>query len=229
MGSSSSKEKNDKYKENHNFNNNVNYNVNNNANANFNYNRKDDIYTIKKGGKDKNERKNEAMGYPYQYPNKNIEIDNPYPNFEKKDNARIPNTKEVPLKVKHEKDDNLELTDYFISNNYDSDSRNKYEKIIQIYNQTLNRINNKQYMNDFGLENNNEKINSDFGLKKAIEKDFTGTKSALLFCSSLSEDDEKIINQLEYDTFLKDEKQYKRLITQKIKSNLKDMMRQHFN
>ena len=131
--------------------------------------------------------------------------------------------------VNEEVDDNLELTDYFNSNNHNSDSRNHYEKIIQHYNQTLNRINSKEYTNDFGLENTPEKINSDFGLKKAIEKDFTGTKSALLFCSSLSVDDEKIINQLEYDTFLNDEKQYKRLISQKIKSNLKEMMSQHFN
>ncbi len=210
MGGSSSKKEKDSYK----------------ANKNEDYNKPNEIVTVKRT-ETYDEPKKEIRGNIYE--EKNIGIKDPYPKFEAHLSAPIPEIQEnkVP-KTEHEKDDNLELTDYFDFNNNNSENRNKFEKIKQNYNQILNKINNKRNINNFNLEDINKNIYSYFGLNKSIEKEFNGTKSALLFCSSLSDDEAAIINQLEYDQILKDEKKYKGTIMQLIKSNLEEMMNQHF-
>ena len=198
----------------------------NKVNKNENYNKPNEIITIKRT-ETYDEPKKEVIGNIYE--EKKIEIKNPYPKFEPHLSAPVPEIKENKVfKTEHEKDDNLELTDYFDFNNNNSEDRNKYEKIKQNYYQILNEINNKNNINNFNLEDINKNIYSYFGLKKSIEKEFNGTKSALLFCSSLSDDEAAIVNQLEYDQILKDEKKYKGVILQLIKSNLEEMMNQHF-
>ena len=70
----------------------------------------------------------------------------------------------------------------------------------------------------------NKEINSLFGLEKSIKDDFNRTKTNILFCSSLNIDDEKFINRLDYEQYIKDENNYRKMIINVIKNNRKQFI-----
>ena len=125
----------------------------------------------------------------------------------------------------NKKDNNLVITNYFIPNNYIiSNEKNIQENIRLRYHEILNQINNKNLcwnLNDY--DNINQRINSYFGLQKSIKDDFNKTKTNLLYCSSLSEIDERFINNLDFNKYFGDEKKFRPLITNIINNNINEM------
>ena len=130
---------------------------------------------------------------------------------------------EINKKNKEEKkDNNLEITDYFNPYNINSNEINIINNIRQRYNQIIYEINNQMIKYDDNLKN--KEINSLFGLEKSIKDDFNRTKTNILFCSSLNIDDEKFINRLDYEQYIKDENNYRKMIINIIKNNRKQFI-----
>ena len=123
---------------------------------------------------------------------------------------------------KKKKDNNLEITDYFNQYNINSNEINMINNIRQRYNQIIYEINNQMIKYDGNLKN--KEINSLFGLEKSIKDDFDRTKTNILFCSSLNIDDEKFINKLDYEQYIKDENKYRKMIINVIKNNRKQFI-----
>ena len=123
---------------------------------------------------------------------------------------------------KKKKDNNLEITDYFNQYNINSNEINMINNIRQRYNQIIYEINNQTTKYDDNLKN--KEINSLFGLEKSIKDDFDRTKTNILFCSSLNIDDEKFINRLDYEQYIKDENKYRKMIINVIKNNRKQFI-----
>ncbi len=142
--------------------------------------------------------------------------------FQRYFSVPISNYEKNPLL--YEKDDNLELRDYFKSNDNDNnvEDLNTYYNINKTYEDIKNRINykNNNSNSERELLEINEKINLDFGFKKEIEKDFKRTKTSILYCSSLSLNDENYINSLDYDKYKREESQSKTNILKIINSNM---------
>ena len=117
---------------------------------------------------------------------------------------------------------NLELTDYF-DNIFDKDKED-FDKIYYKYTHSFFNFNNNNNSNEESeLKSIREKINSDFGLMKSMQNDFDKMKTCLLYCPSLSMDDENFIDKLEFYDFLINNMNHKESILNVINKNQKDV------
>ena len=148
----------------------------------------------------------------------------PIKTFESKISAPIQQKKSV-LKILDEKDYNLELTNYFNYNDNISEDKNLQESYKIRFQQILNKINNRPLNQNNYMININEKINSNFGLQKLIQDDFSKTKTYLLYCSSLDNNDEIFINGLDYKEYLKNEQKYRVIIENIINRNKREIIK----
>ena len=174
---------------------------------------------------DKNYKKMESaqhvLGPKYEEINPNI----PIKTFQSKISAPIQEKKNI-IKNIYEKDYNLEITDYFNTNNNNISYEKKLQEDCKIkFQQILNKNNNKIVNSNNDLDKLSLKINSDFGLQKSIQDDFIKTKTLLLYCSTLDYEDEKFINSLDYIQYLADEKNYKFVIESIINKNIEEINR----
>ena len=127
----------------------------------------------------------------------------PYPNLDDTDN--IP-PKKIMNKIKSAPiqytDTNLVLTNFFDNNIIDKD-KEELDKINYKYNHSFHNFKSNPTLYDQPyLRDIIDKANSDFGLTQLIQNDFNKMKNCLLYCSNLSEDDERFINRLEYYDFI---------------------------
>ena len=174
---------------------------------------------------DKNYKKMESAQHVLGPKNEEINPNIPIKTFQSKISAPIQEKKNI-IKNIYEKDYNLEITNYFNTNNNNISYEKKLQedckiKFQQILNKKINRIINSN--ND--LDKISLKINSDFGLQKSIQDDFLKTKTLLLYCSTLDYEDEKFINSLDYIQYLADEKNYKFVIESIINKNIEEINR----
>ena len=117
---------------------------------------------------------------------------------------------------------NLELTDYF-DNIFDKDKED-FDKIYYKYTHSFFNFNNNNNSNEESeLKSIREKINSDFGLMKSMQNDFDKMKTCLLYCPSLSVDDENFVDGLEFYDFLINNMNHKESILNVINKNQKDV------
>ena len=116
---------------------------------------------------------------------------------------------------------NLELTDYF-DNIFDKDKED-FDKIYYKYTHSFFNFNNNNSNEESELKSIREKINSDFGLMKSMQNDFDKMKTCLLYCPSLSMDDENFIDKLEFYDFLINNMNHKESILNVINKNQKDV------
>ena len=144
--------------------------------------------------------------------NKNI----PIKTFESKVSAPIDQKKSI-FKLYNEKDNNLEITNYFNQGNVGLQERYLVENIRRRYQQIIYEINNKRIDYDVNYDRINLQINSLFGFNKSIKDDFDRTKINILYC-------EMFINGLDYNEYIKDEKKYRKLLAKVIKNNLKEIV-----
>ena len=127
----------------------------------------------------------------------------PDPNLDDTDN--IP-PKKIMNKIKSAPiqytDTNLVLTNFFDNNIIDKD-KEELDKINYKYNHSFHNFKSNPTLYDQPyLRDIIDKANSDFGLTQLIQNDFNKMKNCLLYCSNLSEDDERFINRLEYYDFI---------------------------
>ena len=188
-----------------NNNNNNPYNPYNNNNNSYNPYNQNISYNSNNSYNNNNSYNQNNIDVPYQR-----YYSGPIPNYEKNS-------------ILYEKDDNLELTDYFNSNNNDNNEKdlNTYYNINKRYEDIKNRINynNNNSDSERKLSEVNTKVNLDFGFKNKIEEDFKRTKTSILYCSNLSLNDEKYINSLDYNKYIREENQSKNNILKIINSN----------
>ena len=151
--------------------------------------------------------------------NKNI----PIKTFESKVSAPIDQKTNI-FKIYKEKDNNLELTNYFNQGNVGLQERYILENIRRRYQQIIYEINNKRIDYDDSYDKINLQINSLFGFNKSIKDDFDRTKINILYCSSLNAEDEMFINGLDYNEYIKEEKKYRKLLAKVMKNNLKEIV-----
>ena len=151
--------------------------------------------------------------------NKNI----PIKTFESKASPPIDQKKNI-FKLYKEKDNNLEITNYFNQGNVGLQERYFVENIRRRYQEIIYEINNKRIDYDDNYDRTNLQINSLFGFNKSIKDDFDRTKINILYCSSLNAEDEMFINGLDYNEYIKDEKKYRKLLAKVIKNNLKEIV-----
>ena len=171
--------------------------------------------------KEKNIKKVDSFKNGYQ-PKIEMELNGPLKTFESRISEQIYDKKPIFIK----KDYNLETTNFFNSNIYILEEKNIKDKIYHKYQQILYNIESKgisENKNNY-LDELNKKINSDFGLKKLIKDDFDKTKINILYCSTLTENDEILINMLDYNEYLKDEKKSQNVIKNVINNNIEEMM-----
>ena len=151
--------------------------------------------------------------------NKNI----PIKTFESKVSAPIDQKTNI-FKIYKEKDNNLELTNYFNQGNVGLQERYILENIRRRYQQIIYEINNKRIDYDDSYDKINLQINSLFGFNKSIKDDFDRTKINILYCSSLNAEDEMFINGLDYNEYIKEKKKYRKLLKKVIKNNIKEIV-----
>ena len=160
-------------------------------------------------------------------PEKDINPNVPIKTFQSKISEPIID-KKPKYPIFNEKDYNLEITNYFNSNIFISEEKNIFDNIYHNYQQTLYNIESKGISTNIKINNSldeiNKKINSYFGLKKSIKDDFDKTKANIVYCSTLTENDEILINMIDYNEYLKDEKKYKNVIKNVINNNINEMI-----
>ena len=198
MGSSSSKRKNEEIEE-----------LNNNKNKDLGQ---------------ENIKKAETFEYKYE-PEKEINGNNKSTQIQSKISEPISEIKYITRKMV-EKDYNLEIKNYFQqNNNCNCEDRNTFENIKRRIEQIIKTIKIKKiknYIND--QADINQKINMNFYFSQYIKDDFEKTKTHILCCSGLNDNDAKLINKLEYNDFLKDEENNKKKILQIINKNTKEII-----
>ena len=129
----------------------------------------------------------------------------------------------------YNKDNNLELTDFFKNNN----SIEKYtkNKLMEKFNNILNEIEHKNNiyennnLNIDKISSINEKISNNFGIYKGIETNFEETKNILNLCQNLSEEDEQMINNLTFLEYNKNEIEYKLIFKEIISENEEELIK----
>ena len=134
-----------------------------------------------------------------------------YPIFQQKRNAPIPMPKqEQKMIYKKVNDDNLELIPTFNQNK--DIAKNIQDNLTNNFYQIFYRItnNNKNYNTNNKLTDVINKVNFDFGFQKSIKNDFDKTKSKLLYCSTLTLEEESFINKLNYEEYIINENKYRK-------------------
>lgn len=118
------------------------------------------------------------------------------------------------------KDDNLEKTNYLESISVEEYRKNELVKNAE---QIVNHIEyNNSYKNNYS--DIQDQIKDNFGLLTDIKQDFENTLNLLNICNNLTLEDEKMIKNLSFSNYIKNEMEYKKTFNEIIMNNKEELI-----